>query len=252
MLDDPKKVDNPSYSPMPQVTLRPTRENVTNVIENWSKEHDVENQKMTLVFYYSGHGFVVSGQLPYLQLANWESDKRAGKPDDIAGFPMDRIAGLVKARIPMAKHVLYLFDNCHAGWALKMGHDEPVELQKRWAESITYGIAASAKDESAWEPGGTKGMSVFTDTLIKGLELRANAAALADTNDNCGTPDHVVTHDELEAYLQMHVPMTAREVTGRNDINQEPVGHRFDGTGQFLFVAPDAESHLSTRDCAKK
>lgn len=255
MLDDPTKVDRPWLRPMPEVKLPPTRTDVTNVIENFTRDHDVGNQKMTLIFYYSGHGFVVSGQdtgLPYLQLANWETDIRAHKPVDVAGFPMDRITQLVKVGIPAAKHVLYLFDNCHAGWALGMGEGEHVDLQQRWADGITYGIAASAKDQSAWESGETKGMSVFTDALIKGLELRASSAALADVNDECGTPDHVVTHTELEAYLRTHVPKTVRTVTGRKDVSQEPVGHRFDGAGQFLFVAPDAASHLAKRACAKK
>lgn len=255
MLDDPTKVDRPTLNPMPAVTLPPTRNDVTRVIENWSKDHDVRNQKMTLIFYYSGHGFVVTGQdtgLPYLQLANWEADIRAHKPVDVAGFPMDRIAQLVKVGIPAARHVLYLFDNCHAGWALGMGEAEQLELQQRWADSITYGIAASAKDQSAWESGEKKGLSAFTDTLIKGLELRSGSAALADTDDECGTPDHVVTHTELEAYLRAQVPKAARTVTRREDVFQEPVGHRFDGTGQFLFIAPDAESHLARRACAKK
>jgi hypothetical protein len=252
MVDDPANVDRPKLSPMPELNFSPTRTELTKVIENWSKVHDSGQKRMTLVIYYSGHGAVFSSEdagLPYLQLANWEADIRAGLPRDVAGFPMDRITKLVKVGIPAAKHVLYLFDNCHAGWALSMGETERAELQRRWADGITYGIAASSKEQSAWEPGeNSKGLSAFTETLIKGLELRANSAALADGDDECGSPDHVVTHAELESYLRTNVPKVVAKMTSSQQV---PVGHRFDGEGQFLLVAPDAEQHLSKRTCAK-
>lgn len=253
MIDDASKVDHPDAKPMPPLGPKPTRQNVLSAIERWKEQHpDAEKQKMTLVFYYSGHGSVVSSVqskgLPYLQLANWESDLRAKKPVDDTGLPMDRVDQLVKAWIP-AKHVLYLFDNCHAGWALRMGESERPDIQKRWADGITYGIAASRRDQSAWEPGAAQGLSVFTRFLIDGLALRDSSAAKADRNDACGSPDHVVTHTELEAYLQKNVPETAKREF--NNAIQEPVGQRLDqdGAGQFLFVAPDVEDHLAKRKC---
>jgi hypothetical protein len=180
-------------------------------------------------------------------MANWEADIAAGKTVGETGFPMEKMETLARTYIP-AKHALFLFDNCHAGWALSMGEGEESEIERRWASGVKFGIAAAPKDGFAHDPE-KGGFSIFSRYVIDGLSLADGTPARADKIDGCGSADHIVTHEELLEYLKREVPAAMlRELKGQEQV---PTGRRYDDSedGQFLFVAPDAEKVLKDRHC---
>jgi peptidoglycan/xylan/chitin deacetylase (PgdA/CDA1 family)/uncharacterized caspase-like protein len=131
-----------------------------------------------------------------------------------------------------AKHVFFVMDACYSGLALTRGGGAiPTGDRRQYLQEITRRqarevLTAGGADEQVAD-GGPDGHSIFTWTLLQGLEGKADLDG-----------DGAITATELAAYLVPSVSSLSR---------QTPVfGHvPGDEGGEFVFAARGEEEFLS-------
>ena len=155
--------------------------------------HETDN----LVFFYAGHGNTRVSKIPgseiengYLipvdaKLENWADKIRT---DDF----LENLSQLP------AHHVLLIIDACRSGFALSgmKAHRSAISYQETLSQNVSRKVISSARrDEDALDSGPMPQHSLFTGTLIEGLNWGA-----ADLDRN-----GLVTSYELGLYLQQRV-----------------------------------------------
>ena len=193
-----------------------TRQNILSLLgDKLADPRMVQRDDRVLVF-YAGHGAtrkLASGrELGYIipvdaGLANFEG----------SAISMTNFQDISEA-IP-AKHLLFIMDSCYSGLALTRGGSAPTsqnylnEISRREARQM---FTAGGADQQVAD-NGPNGHSVFTWTLLQGLDGRA------DLNG-----DGVITASELAAYVAPAVSALS---------HQTPTFGNLPGTegGDFIF-----------------
>ena len=131
-----------------------------------------------------------------------------------------------------AKHVFFVMDACYSGLALTRGAGPiPTGDRRQFLQEITRRearevLTAGGADEQVAD-GGPDGHSIFTWTLLQGLEGKADLDG-----------DGAITATELAAYLVPSVSSLSR---------QTPVFGHIPGSegGEFVFASRGEEEFLS-------
>jgi peptidoglycan/xylan/chitin deacetylase (PgdA/CDA1 family)/uncharacterized caspase-like protein/Flp pilus assembly protein TadD len=194
-----------------------TRENILSLLGDKLANPEMVKHEDRVFVFYAGHGatrHLASGRdLGYVipvdaGLANYEG----------SAISMSNFQDIAEA-IP-AKHLLFVMDSCYSGLALTRGgtaslglQNYLLEISKRAARQM---FTAGGADQQVADTG-PNGHSVFTWTLLQGLEGRA------DLNG-----DGVVTATELAAYVTPAVSALS---------HQTPAFGNLPGSegGDFLF-----------------
>lgn len=213
----------------------PTAENLKLAIERFRSRFPSADETSSFLFYYSGHGGFEAGarkDFGVLQPAGYFEHPE--RPISERGWDMQELVDDLRKGVP-SKHVMLLLDACYSGWAAG-AKGEPTlsgELRTLWNERAEVVLSAATKGQRAWEdevePTAWQwgGHSALTAFLLEGL-----GRAQADSNG-----DHVITDEELAAFLTTKVPQAVRQ---SRQAEQTPQFFRFDEhlprSGQFLFL----------------
>ena len=208
-----------------------TRQNILSLLgDKFGDPKMIQREDRVLVF-YAGHGAtrkLASGrELGYIipvdaDLANYEG----------SAISMTNFQDISEA-IP-AKHLLFIMDSCYSGLALTRGgralpsQNYMNEISRRQARQM---FTAGGADQQVAD-NGPNGHSVFTWTLLQGLDGRA------DLNG-----DGVITASELAAYVAPAVSALS---------HQTPAFGNLPGTegGDFIFN-PRHETEFLNGDSAQ-
>ncbi len=193
-----------------------TRQNILSLLgDKLADQRLVQREDRVLVF-YAGHGAtrkLASGrELGYIIPVDADLTNFEGSAISMTNFQD------ISEAIP-AKHVLFIMDSCYSGLALTRGGNAPLsqnylnEISRREARQM---FTAGGADQQVAD-NGPNGHSVFTWTLLQGLDGRA------DLNG-----DGVITATELAAYVAPAVSALS---------HQTPAFGNLPGTegGDFLF-----------------
>ena len=192
-----------------------TRQNILSLLGDKLGDPAMVQREDRVLVFYAGHGAtrkLASGrELGYIipvdaDLANFEG----------SAISMTNFQDISEA-IP-AKHVLFVMDSCYSGLALTRGGTVPSqnylnEISRREARQM---FTAGGADQQVAD-NGPNGHSVFTWTLLQGLDGRA------DLNG-----DGIITATELAAYVAPAVSALS---------HQTPAFGNLPGTegGDFIF-----------------
>jgi len=166
-----------------------TRQNILSLLgDKLADANKVQREDRVLVF-YAGHGAtrkLASGrELGYIIPVDADLTNFEGRAISMTNFQD------ISEAIP-AKHLLFVMDSCYSGLALTRGGGTPPsqnylnEISRREARQM---FTAGGADQQVAD-NGPNGHSVFTWTLLQGLDGRA------DLNG-----DGVITATELAAYV---------------------------------------------------
>jgi len=193
-----------------------TRQNILSLLgDKFANPSMVQHEDRVLVF-YAGHGAtrkLASGrELGYIIPVDADLTNYEGSAISMTNFQD------ISEAIP-AKHLLFIMDSCYSGLALTRGGGVPLsqnyltEISRREARQM---FTAGGADQQVAD-NGPNGHSVFTWTLLQGLDGRA------DLNG-----DGVITATELAAYVAPAVSALSR---------QTPAFGNLPGTegGDFIF-----------------
>ena len=193
-----------------------TRENILSLLgDKLADSNTVQHEDRVFVF-YAGHGAtrkLASGrELGYIIPVDADLTNFEGSAISMTNFQD------ISEAIP-AKHVFFVMDSCYSGLALTRGGGTPVsqnflnEISRRIAREM---FTAGGSDQQVAD-NGPNGHSVFTWTLMQGLDGRA------DLNG-----DGVITATELAAYVAPAVSALS---------HQTPAFGNLPGTegGDFIF-----------------
>ncbi|MBL8940950.1 MAG: caspase family protein [Archangium sp.] len=213
----------------------PTAENLKLAIERFRSRFPSADETSSFLFYYSGHGGFEAGarkDFGVLQPAGYFEHPE--RPISERGWDMQELVDDLRKGVP-SKHVMLLLDACYSGWAAGAKGELTLsgELRTLWNERAEVVLSAATKGQRAWEdevePTAWQwgGHSALTAFLLEGL-----GRAQADSNG-----DHVITDEELAAFLTTKVPQAVRQ---SRQAEQTPQFFRFDEhlprSGQFLFL----------------
>jgi hypothetical protein len=194
-------------------------------VERFRERFPQAGPQSSFLFYYSGHGGYEKGarkDFGVLQPSGYFEHPDAPMAD--RGWDMQELVDDLRKGIP-SKHVMLVLDACYSGWAVGAKGDTLLspEVRSLWQERAEVVLTAGTKGQRVWEDDGR---SFFTAGLLEGLR------GAADANG-----DHVITDEELAAYVRKRVPAEVRE---RKQADQTPQFIRFDEalpkSGQFLFL----------------
>jgi tetratricopeptide (TPR) repeat protein len=193
-----------------------TRQNILSLLGDKLGDPKLVQREDRVLVFYAGHGAtrkLASGrELGYIIPVD------AGLTDyEGSAISMTNFQDISEA-IP-AKHVLFIMDSCYSGLALTRGGSIPTsqnylnEISRREARQM---FTAGGADQQVAD-NGPNGHSVFTWTLLQGLDGRA------DLNG-----DGVITASELAAYVAPAVSALS---------HQTPAFGNMPGTegGDFIF-----------------
>lgn len=193
-----------------------TRQNILSLLgDKFADPNMVQHEDRVLVF-YAGHGAtrkLASGrELGYIIPVDADLTDYEGSAISMTNFQD------ISEAIP-AKHLLFIMDSCYSGLALTRGggiaasQNYLYEISRREARQM---FTAGGADQQVAD-NGPNGHSVFTWTLLQGLDGRA------DLNG-----DGVITATELAAYVAPAVSALSR---------QTPAFGNLPGTegGDFIF-----------------
>jgi len=208
-----------------------TRQNILSLLgDKLANPNMVQHEDRVLVF-YAGHGAtrkLASGrELGYIIPVDADLTNYEGSAISMTNFQD------ISEAVP-AKHVLFVMDSCYSGLALMRGGGvQPSqnylnEVSRREARQM---FTAGGADQQVAD-NGPNGHSVFTWTLLQGLDGRA------DLNG-----DGVITATELAAYVAPAVSALA---------HQTPAFGNLPGTegGDFIFDLKH-ETEFLTEDSAQ-
>jgi uncharacterized caspase-like protein/peptidoglycan/xylan/chitin deacetylase (PgdA/CDA1 family) len=144
-------------------------------------------------------------------------------PDNVATDAISMTELQTSAEALRAKHVLFVMDSCYSGLGLTRGGGSPAFLRENARRVARQMLTAGGSDQAVAD-GGPGGHSIFTWTLLLGLDGKA------DLNG-----DGYITGSELAAYMAPAVSSVSR---------QTPAFGSLPGSegGEFVFELPtDAE-----------
>lgn len=203
-----------------------TRQNILSLLgDKLANPNLVQRDDRVLVF-YAGHGAtrkLASGRdLGYIIPVDADLSNFEGSAISMTNFQD------ISEAIP-AKHLLFIMDSCYSGLALTRGGNTPLsmnylsEISRREARQM---FTAGGADQQVAD-NGPNGHSVFTWTLLQGLDGRA------DLNG-----DGVITATELAAYVAPAVSALS---------HQTPAFGNLPGTegGDFIFDLKHETEFLS-------
>ena len=190
-----------------------TRENITEVLADVLADPKKVKPNDRVFIFYAGHGMtrtLPSGRnLGYIIPVDAKLDKFHSK--SISMTHLQDFSEMIPA-----KHVYFVMDSCYSGIALTRGVSQSkylAEVSSRQARQI---LTAGGADQQVAD-GGFGGHSIFTGTLIQGLE------GAADLDGNT-----IITASELGAY----VTPTVSEQSDQTPAFGNLVGSQ---GGEFLF-----------------
>jgi peptidoglycan/xylan/chitin deacetylase (PgdA/CDA1 family)/TolA-binding protein len=208
-----------------------TRQNILSLLgDKFGNPNMVQREDRVLVF-YAGHGAtrkLASGrELGYIIPVDADLTNYEGSAISMTNFQD------ISEAVP-AKHLLFIMDSCYSGLALTRGGGAPPsqnylnEISRREARQM---FTAGGADQQVAD-NGPNGHSVFTWTLLQGLDGRA------DLNG-----DGVITATELAAYVAPAVSALS---------HQTPAFGNLPGTegGDFIFDLKH-ESEFLNEDSAQ-
>ncbi len=206
-----------------------TRDNIMELLANTMADPRKIKPNDRVFIFYAGHGMtrkLPSGRdLGYIIPVDAALDKFHSR-----SISMTHLRDFSEM-IP-AKHVYYVMDSCYSGIALTRGGGAN-SMQTSYLNEITNRTArqiltAGGADQQVAD-GGLNGHSIFTWTLLKGLDGEA------DLDKN-----HIITASELGAYIS---PLVA------NNSNQTPAFGNLLGSegGEFVFELPQAKLQAKTQ-----
>jgi peptidoglycan/xylan/chitin deacetylase (PgdA/CDA1 family) len=193
-----------------------TRENILSLLGDKLANPDMVKRDDRVFVFYAGHGatrHLASGRdLGYIIPVDADLTHYEGSAISMSNFQD------VAEAIP-AKHLLFVMDSCYSGLALTRGttplglQNYLLEISRRTARQM---FTAGGADQQVADTG-PNGHSVFTWTLLQGLDGRA------DLNG-----DGVITATELAAYVSPAVSALS---------HQTPAFGNLPGSegGDFLF-----------------
>jgi len=193
-----------------------TRQNILSLLGDKFADSKMVQREDRVVVFYAGHGAtrkLASGrELGYIIPVDADLTNYEGSAISMTNFQD------ISEAIP-AKHVLFVMDSCYSGLALTRGGGAPPsqnylnEISRREARQM---FTAGGADQQVAD-NGPNGHSVFTWTLLQGLDGRA------DLNG-----DGVITATELAAYVAPAVSALS---------HQTPAFGNLPGTegGDFIF-----------------
>jgi hypothetical protein len=178
-----------------------------------------------LLFYFGGHGDVREKNGDDVGYIVPFDAKKAQLQE--TGIPLADIIDKYSSRLH-ARQIMYAFDSCASGLALKRGEVDRNALRqvkayediKYYAQNGRMVLTAGAQGEAAIDVNG----GIFTRAFIDGIR----GAADREVGDNNG----VVDFYELFAYLHREVTSEA----SRKGYLQHPDFSTSGGTGRFFFV----------------
>jgi formylglycine-generating enzyme required for sulfatase activity len=201
------------------ITLLNEQATKRNIEAAFDKLNDLDRQDRLVVF-FSGHGESVP--LPKGSEEGFLIPHDADRSRLVqTGIPMRDIDRLGE-RLP-PKHILFILDACHAGFAFVGFRDiEPEQKGDAYYAAATQKpvVQVLTAGETGQKAMEREGQGVFTRWLVQGLQGAA---------DRDG--DGIITANELAAWLE---PQVTRDARGQ----QKPVFGRLFGEGQFLFDLP--------------
>lgn len=206
-----------------------TRENIMALVGGKLADERLVSREDRVLFFFAGHGAtrrLANGRdLGYIVPVDAAADRFQGQ-----AISMSELQDLVDG-IP-AKHVLFLMDSCYSGLALTRGGGASErsasyvrELGRRSARQM---LTAGGADEQVAD-GGPGGHSIFTWTLLQGLEGKADANG-----------DGYITATELAAHVAPVVSSLSR---------QTPAFGSMPGSegGDFVFELASGSEFLSAQ-----
>ncbi len=205
-----------------------TREKILSVLgDTLSNPKNIQRDDRVFVF-FAGHGAtrrLPSGRdLGYIVPVDADTQNFQGQSISMSNFQD------ISESIP-AKHVFFVMDSCYSGLAITRGQATGNYLKEMTRRSARQMLTAGGADEEVAD-NGPNGHSVFTWTLLQGLEGRA------DLNS-----DGYISADELAAYVGPGVSALS---------HQTPAFGNLPGSegGEFIFeLHPETEflSGISTQ-----
>lgn len=211
------------FSPEHVITLlneEATREKIMSVLgDTLSNPKNVQHDDRVFVF-FAGHGTtrkLPSGRdLGYIVPFDADTQNFQGQSISMTNFQD------ISESIP-AKHVFFLMDSCYSGLAITRGQGEGNYLREMSRRTARQMLTAGGANEEVAD-NGPNGHSVFTWTVLQGLEGRA------DLNS-----DGFISAAELAAYVGPGVSALS---------HQTPAFGNLPGSegGEFIFeLHPETE-----------
>lgn len=205
-----------------------TRERILSVLgDTLSNPGSVQRDDRVFVF-FAGHGAtrrLPSGRdLGYIVPVEADTQNFQGQSISMSNFQD------ISESIP-AKHVFFVMDSCYSGLAITRGQSTGNYIKEMTRRSARQMLTAGGADEEVAD-NGPNGHSVFTWTLLQGLEGRADLNA-----------DGFISAAELAAYVGPGVSALS---------HQTPAFGNLPGSegGEFIFeLHPETEflSEVSTQ-----
>ncbi|MDB5804229.1 MAG: polysaccharide deacetylase [Betaproteobacteria bacterium] len=213
----------------PNVTLltnkQATRENIMAALGNTLADARRVKREDRVFVFFAGHG--ATRRLPSGRDLGYIIPVDAAADNFTQAISMTQLQDIAEA-IP-AKHLLFVMDSCYSGLALTRGGgraDGNVyarELAKRGARQM---FTAGGADEQVAD-NGPNGHSIFTWTLLQGLEGKA------DLNG-----DGIITASELAAHVSPIVSTLSRQTPAFGNL----VGSE---GGDMIFETGHASEYLN-------
>jgi hypothetical protein len=165
ILKDPERCAYPVDQVKVLTGENATRANIINALETLASTTDAES---TVLVYFSGHGYQLSGAIKSYFLMPYGYDSK-----DLLGTAISDSEFVRLLRAIPAQKLLVLLDCCHAGGLIDLDGFQvakaplPPEATKKFTEGGGRMIIASSKPNE--RSFAAKPFSVFTYALIKGL-----------------------------------------------------------------------------------
>lgn len=202
-----------------------TRENIMAVLGGTLADARKVKREDRVFVFFAGHG--ATRRLPSGRDLGYIIPADAAADNFTQAISMTQLQDVSEA-IP-AKHLLFIMDSCYSGLALTRGGGRPDgnvyarELARRGARQM---FTAGGADEQVAD-NGPNGHSIFTWTLLQGLEGKA------DLNG-----DGVITASELAAHVAPVVSTLSRQTPAFGNL----VGSE---GGDMVFETGHASEYLS-------
>jgi peptidoglycan/xylan/chitin deacetylase (PgdA/CDA1 family)/uncharacterized caspase-like protein len=202
-----------------------TREKILSVLGDDMGNPDKVKKEDRVFVFFAGHGVtrkLASGRdLGYIIPVDADLQNYQGKAISMTNFQD------ISEAIP-AKHLLYVMDSCYSGLALTRGTaGRPDNFLREVSRRVARQMLTAGGAEEQVADNGPHGHSIFTWTLLQGLEGRA------DLNN-----DGVITASELASYVGPAVSGVSK---------QTPAFGSLAGSegGEFIFDPKENTEYLS-------
>ncbi len=177
-----------------------TKENIEEFVEDRLRVTLEEDDNLVLLFAGHGHTRVDSiGAVEQEKGFIVPVDAQVGAQEKWSQY-IDIESFLKEIGALPARHILVLLDSCHSGFALSGTHAKGRASLSRYESSLQTKLSrrvvtSARRDEEALDSGPVAGHSLFTGSLVDGLDR-----SLADLDDS-----EFITSSEIGLYLQQAV-----------------------------------------------